>query len=128
MNLKLVSCLTILVLLLGVTSFASNHAFAIKHNAQENILKKDLKSIMAEYSATITKAKADFINAIEKSNANAKSAIQKGIPIDKINTASKASIEKARIDYKQAVEKAKADAKATLLQIVAALGQKSSKI
>ena len=120
MNLKAISAISIVVLLLGITSSSSHTALALgTHDSL--ILKKDLRLIMNEYKATVTKAKADLLSSIKKANADAKLAVQKGIPIDEINTATKATIAKARADLKLDILKAKAEAKAALLELKAAV-------
>lgn len=124
MNLKIASVFSIVVLLLGITS-VTHSAFAIE-DTQKLLLKKDLSSIAHDYKMSILRAQADLIKAIEKANADAKDAVKKGVPMEKINAASKSYIDKARTDFKLAIAKAKADAKTTLLQIKSAIGQKNS--
>ena len=120
MNLKAISAISIIVLLLGITSSSSHTAIALGTN-DSLILKKDLRLIMNDYKATVTKAKADLLSSIKKANADAKLAVQKGIPMDEINTATKATIAKARADLKLDILKAKAEAKAALLELKAAV-------
>ena len=123
MNLKIASVFSMAVLLLGVTS-VTHSAFAIE-DTQKLLLKKDLSSIAHDYKMSILKAQADLIKAIEKANADAKDAVKKGVPMEKINAASKSYIDKARTDFKLAIAKAKADAKTTLLQIKSAVDQRN---
>ena len=123
MNLKIASIFSMLVLLLSVTGI-THSAFAME-NTQKPLLKKDLSSIAHDYKMSILKAQADLIKAVEKANADAKAAVQKGIPMEKINAASKSYIDKARTDFKLAIAKAKADAKSTLLQIKSAVEQRN---
>ena len=116
MNLKLISGFSILVLLLGITVYAHNSAYAATYP------KNDIRSIMENYRIAIEKARTDLKSAIEKANSDAKASIQKGIPTEQINTVSKSSIEKAKQDYKLAIEKARAEAKFTLQQIKLSIG------
>lgn len=118
MNLKAISGISIAVLLLGITSSSSHVALALGTN-DSLILKKDLRLIMNEYKATVTKAKAELLSSIKKANAEAKLAVQKGIPMDEINAATKATIAKARADLKLDIQKAKVEAKAALLELKA---------
>lgn len=120
MNLKAISGLSILVLLLGITSSSYHTAFALDTNEQP-ILKKDLRSIMNDYKAAVAKAKAGLLSSIEKANADAKLAVQKGIPMDEINTVTKTTIAKARAELKLDIQKAKAEAKLALIQLKAAI-------
>lgn len=111
MNLKLAACFSVLVLLLGVTTYAHNSAYATQYP------KNDLRTIMENYRMATEKARADLITSIGKANSDAKAFVQKGIPTDQINAASKSYIDKARQDYKLAIEKARANAKLALHQI-----------
>ncbi|MGH9998941.1 MAG: hypothetical protein ACRD90_03650 [Nitrosopumilaceae archaeon] len=120
MNLKTVSGISIVVLLLGVAS-SSHHITSALGTNDSIILKKDLRLIMDDYKATIDKAKAQLLSSIKKANADAKLAVQKGIPMDEINAVTKATIAKARADLKLDIQKAKAEAKVTLLQLKAAV-------
>ena len=120
MNLKVISGISIVVLLLGITSSSYHTAFALGTN-ESLILKKDLRVIMNDYKATVDKAKAELLSSIKKANTNAKLAVQKGIPMDEINKVTKATIAKARADLKLELQKAKTEAKATLLQLKAAV-------
>jgi len=113
MKIQLIAVMTALAL---VTSLSmAGTAFA------EKPAKLDLKSIADAYKKAIQKARADFVDAVEKSNDDARKAIQKGIPINKINADSKAAVDKARDDLKDAVEKARADAKNSLLKLKASV-------
>ena len=123
MNLKIASIFSVLVLLLGITS-VTHSAFAVE-DTRKSLLKKDLSSIAYDYKMSVLKAQTDLIKAVQKANADAKASIQKGIPMEKINAASKSYIDKARTDFKLAIAKAKADAKSTLLQIKSAVDQKN---
>ena len=67
-----------------------------------------------------------MISSIEKANADAKIAAQKGIPIDEINTVTKTTIAKARAELKLDIQKAKADAKIALLQLKATVDKNHS--
>ncbi|MBI3842435.1 MAG: hypothetical protein HY295_04750 [Thaumarchaeota archaeon] len=116
MNLRLVSGFSILVLLLGVTAYAHNSAYAVQYS------KNDVRSVMENYRIAIEKARADLLSSIGKANSDAKASIQKGIPTEQINAASKSSIDKARQDYKLAIEKARSDAKFALQQIILSIG------
>lgn len=116
MNLKLISGFSILVLLLSITAYAHNYAYAAPY------LKNDIRSIMENYRIAIEKARADLRSAIEKANSDAKASIEKGIPTIQINVASKITIEKAWQDYKTALEKARSDAKLALYQIKLSIG------
>ena len=120
MNLKAIFGLSALVLLLGVVSSNYHTAFALDTNEQY-ILKKDLRSIMDDFKAAVGKAKAELLSSVEKANSDAKLAVQKGIPIDEINAATKSTITKARAELKLDIQKAKADAKTALLQLKAAV-------
>ncbi|MGI0008386.1 MAG: hypothetical protein ACRD92_02060 [Nitrosopumilaceae archaeon] len=120
MNLKTVSGISNVVLLLGVAS-SSHHITSALGTNDSIILKKDLRLIMDDYKATIDKAKAQLLSSIKKANADAKLAVQKGIPMDEINAVTKATIAKARADLKLDIQKAKAEAKVTLLQLKAAV-------
>ena len=122
MNLKTVSGISIVVLLLGVASSSHHTASALGTN-DSIILKKDLRLIMGDYKAAIDKAKAQLLSSIKKANADAKLAVQKGIPMDEINAVTKVTIDKARADLKLDIQKAKAEAKATLLQLKAAVNR-----
>lgn len=125
MNLKVISGLSILVLLFGVASSNHHTAFALDTNEQ-SALKNDLRSIMSDYKVAVSKAKANLISSIEKANADAKIAAQKGISIDEINTVTKTTIAKARAELKLDIQKAKADAKTALLQLKAAVDKNNS--
>ena len=118
MNLKAIFGLSALVLLLGVVISNHHTAFALDTNEQY-ILKKDLRSIMDDFKAAVGKAKAELLSSVEKANSDAKLAVQKGIPIDEINAATKSTIAKARAELKLDIQKAKADAKTALLQLKA---------
>ena len=120
MNLKVASCLSILVLLLGVASSSYHTAFALD-TSEQLLLKKDLRSIMDDFKAAVGKAKAELLSSVEKANSDAKLAVQKGIPIDEINAATKSTIAKAKAELKLDIQKAKADAKTALLQLKAAV-------
>ena len=116
MNLRLLSGFSVLVLLLGVTAYGHNSAYAVQYS------KNDVRSIMENYRIAIEKARSDFLSSIGKANSDAKASIQKGIPSEQINAASKLSIDKARQDYKLAIEKARSDAKFALYQIKSSIG------
>ncbi|HSB57598.1 MAG TPA: hypothetical protein VLD38_07310 [Nitrosopumilaceae archaeon] len=120
MDLRAISGISIVILLLGITSSSSHVALALGTD-DPLILKKDLKLIMKEYKAAVTKAKAELISSIKKANADAKLAVQKGIPMDEINAATKATIAKARAELKLDIQKAKIEAKAALLELKAAV-------
>ncbi len=120
MNLKAISGISIVVLLLGITGLSSHVALALGTN-DSLILKKDLRVIMNEYKATVTKAKAELLSSIKKANSDAKLAVQKGVPMDEINAITKATIAKARADLKLDIQKAKIEAKAALLELKAAV-------
>src|SRR3990172_8660370 len=120
MNLKTISAISIVVLLLGVVS-SSNHAAYASGTNDSIILKKDLRLIMNDYKAAVDKAKAEFLSSIKKANADAKLAVQKGIPMDEINALTKAAITKARAELKLDIQKAKIEAKTVLLQLKAAV-------
>ena len=121
MNLKTVSAFTILVLLLGLASFGTNHAFAQEQKGQNSVLTKDLRQIYEDYKKTVNKARDDFSAAIKIAYADARDAIKKGLPIDQINAATKASIDKAIADMKNII--AKADLEKSV-QIKSVLSQK----
>jgi len=125
MNLKIASGISIMVLLLGVTSSSYHTASALGTN-DSAILKKDLRVIMNDYKASIEKAKAELLFSVKKANADAKLAVQKGMPMDEINAATKATIAKARADLKLDIQKAKAEAKAALFQLKAAVDKNNS--
>lgn len=125
MNLKTASGVSIMVLLLGVASSSYHTASALGTN-DSITLKKDLRVIMNDYKANIDKAKAELLFSIKKANADAKLAVQKGIPMDEINAVTKATIAKARADLKLDIQKAKAEAKAALLQLKAAVDKNNS--
>lgn len=120
MNLKTISGIFIVVLLLGVVS-SSNHAAYASGTNDSIILKKDLRLIMNDYKAALDKAKAEFLSSIKKANDAAKLSVQKGIPMDEINAVTKATIAKARADLKLDIQKAKTEAKTVLLQLKAAV-------
>jgi len=120
MNLKTISGISIVVLLLGVVS-SSNHAAYASGTNDSIILKKDLRLIMNDYKAALDKAKAEFLSSIKKANDAAKLSVQKGIPMDEINAVTKATIAKARADLKLDIQKAKTEAKTVLLQLKAAV-------
>lgn len=126
MNLKIASFFSVMVLLLGITSVVNHSVFAVEDVQEKMLLKKDLSSIMNDYKASILKARADLLKAIEKAKADAKDAVQNGIPMEKINAASKSSIDKAKTEFKLAIAKAKTDAKSALLQIKSAVDKNSS--
>jgi len=122
MNLKTISGLSILVLLLGVVSSSNHSAFALeKSTSEQYILKKSLQSIMTDYKVAVTKAKAELLSSIKKANSDAKLAVQKGIPMDAINAATKTTIAKAKAELKLDIQKAKAEAKAALMQLKTAV-------
>ncbi|MBI5377609.1 MAG: hypothetical protein HZA82_03195 [Thaumarchaeota archaeon] len=121
MNLKAISGLSILVLLLGVTSSSYHLAFALESTNEQSLLKKGVQSIMNDYKVAVAKAKSDLLSSIVKANTNAKLAIQKGIPIDEINTVTKTTIIKAKTELKLDLQKAKAEAKTALIQLKAAV-------
>jgi len=120
MNLKTISGISIVVLLLGVVS-SSNHAVYASRTNDAIILKKDLRLIMNDYKVALDKARAEFLSSIKKANADAKLAVQKGIPMDEINALTKATITKARAELKLDIQKAKIEAKTVLLQLKAAV-------
>ena len=120
MNLKTISGISIVVLLLGVVS-SSNHAAYASGTNDSIILKMDLRLIMNDYKAALDKAKAEFLSSIKKANDAAKLSVQKGIPMDEINAVTKATIAKARADLKLDIQKAKTEAKTVLLQLKAAV-------
>ena len=95
MNLKAISSLSILVLLLGVSSSSYHLAFALENTNDQSILKKDLQSIMNDYKAAVTKAKADLLSSIAKAKAELKLDIQKA----------KVEAKAALIQLKAAVDK-----------------------
>ncbi len=117
MNLKIISSFSILVLLCGVILYAHNSASATPYP------KNDIRSIMENYRVAIEKARADLLSSIGKANSDAKASIQKGIPTEQINAATKSSIDKARQDYKLAIQKAQVEAKFALHQIKLSIGQ-----
>lgn len=125
MNLKIVSGISIMVLLFGVVS-SSNHAVYASGTNDSEILKKDLRLIMNDYKLALDKAKAEFLSSIKKANADAKLAVQKGIPMDEINAVTKATIAKARAELKLDIQKAKAEAKTVLLQLKAAVDRNNT--
>ena len=120
MNLKMASCLSILVLLLGVASSSYHTAFALD-TSEQLLLKKDLRTIMNDYKAAVAKAKAGLLSSIKKANADAKLEVQKGIPMDEINAATKTTIAQAKAELKLDIQKAKAEAKTAFLQLKAAV-------
>ena len=120
MNLKIIFGLSALVLLFGAVSTSNHYAFALdKSTNKQYFLNKDLQSIMNDYKIAVTKAKADLLSSVKKANADAKLAVQKGIPIDEINAATKTMITKAKAELKLDIQKAKAEAKAALMQLKA---------
>lgn len=121
MNPKAISSLSILVLLLGVASSSYHLAFALENTNEQSLLKKGVQSIMDDYKVAVAKAKSDLLSSIVKANTNAKLAIQKGIPIDEINTVTKTTIIKAKTELKLDLQKAKAEAKTALMQLKAAV-------
>ena len=120
MNLKAIFGLSALVLLLGVVSSNYHTAFALD-TSEQLLLKKDLRTIMNDYKAAVAKAKAGLLSSIKKANADAKLAVQKGIPMDEINAATKTTIAQAKAELKLDIQKAKAEAKTALLQLKAAV-------
>ena len=127
MNLKAISGFSILVLLFSVVGASNHYAFALDKstNAQYS-LNKDIQSIMNDYKVAVAKAKAELLSSVKKANVDAKLAVQKGIPIDEINAATKATISKAKAELKLDIQKAKADAKAALMQLKATVDGKIS--
>jgi hypothetical protein len=122
MNLKTISGLSVLVLLFGVVSSSNHYAFALDKSTNEQyLLKKDLQSIMNDYKIAVAKAKAELLSSIKKANTDAKLAVQKGIPMDEINAATKTTIAKAKAELKLDIQKAKAEAKTALMQLKAAV-------
>ena len=119
MNLKVISGLSVLVLLLGVASSSYHLAFALESTNEQTILKKGVQSIMNDYRIAVEKAKSDLLSSIVKANTDAKLAIQKGIPVDEINTVTKTTIAKAKAELKLDLQKAKAEAKTALMQLKA---------
>ena len=119
MNLKVISGLSVLVLLLGVASSSYHLAFALESTNEQTILKKGVQSIMNDYRIAVEKAKSDLLSSIVKANTDAKLAIQKGIPVDEINTVTKSTIAKAKAELKLDLQKAKAEAKTALMQLKA---------
>ena len=120
MNLKVISGISIIVLILGLAGSSSHNVYAID-TTESLVLKKDLKLIMNDYKVAIDKARAEFLSSIKKANHEAKLAVQKGIPMDEINELTKATITKARAELKLDIQKAKTEAKTVLLQIKAAV-------
>ena len=121
MNLKAISGISVLVLLLGVASSSYHLAFALENTNEQSLLKKGIQSIMDDYKIAVAKAKSDLLSSIVKANTDAKLAIQKGIPIDEINPVTKTTIAKAKAELKLDLQKAKVDAKTALLQLKAAV-------
>ena len=105
--------------------FALLFAAPYSHVFAESNAPKDVKSIMTAYKFAIEKARADFKATIDKSQKDARDAISKGIPTDKINADSKAAISKARLDYSAALKKAQSDARTSLNQLKATVDKKS---
>ncbi len=117
--------LVISAVVLSVLLFVAPHSHAFAE--VKGAAKLDVKSIMTTYKIAVEKARADFTAAVGKSQADARNAISKGIPTDKINADSKAIIDKARLDYTAAMKKAQAESKASLDKIKAAVDKKLSK-
>ncbi|MFM7796100.1 MAG: hypothetical protein ACKO7N_04985 [Candidatus Nitrosotenuis sp.] len=103
---RLFALAAITMLLASVTM--SGEVFAQKSGQQQ------VQDIMTAYKKAIFKAQSDFNAAVKKANESARAAIEKGIPIDKINADSKAAISKAREDLKVAKKTAQKEAKASL--------------
>jgi hypothetical protein len=116
-KIQLVAIAVFAVLLASVT-FA-DEAFAQKQT------KNDIKSIMETYRKAILKAQSDFTAMVKKANTDAKDAVTKGLPMDKINADSKSTIQKARVDLKAAMDKARADAKSSLDRLKSTVDSKS---
>lgn len=76
---------------------------------------------MNDYKIAVAKAKAELLSSIKKANTDAKLAVQKGIPMDEINAATKTTIAKAKAELKLDIQKAKAEAKTALMQLKAAV-------
>lgn len=120
MNVFQVSGIFMAILLLGFATSNSHLAFATS-SKDTLILKKDLKSIMKDYTSSVAKAKKDLLSSVKKANEDAKLAIKKGIPIDEINSLTKATIAKARTTLKLDLQMAKVEAKNALLELKAAV-------
>jgi hypothetical protein len=120
MNLRVISGVFIVILMLGISGSSSYNANALSMN-ESIMLKKDLKSIMDDYQLAIEKAREDFVASIKKANYDAKLAVKGGIPMDEINSATKATISKARAELKFDIQQAKTEAKTMLLQLKAAV-------
>lgn len=109
MKLQFAALAIFAVLLLSVT--LTNNSYAQKAP------KNEIKVIAENYRKTVQKAHDDFLTAVKKANADARNAIGKGIPIDKINADSKDAIQKARDNMKSTIAKAQADVRDALQKI-----------
>lgn len=117
LKIQLVALAT-LVALVASLSMADN-AFAQKY------AKSDLQSIVDAYESAIQQARADFLDAVKKSNDDARSAVQLGLPIDQINENSREAIQTARDNLKAAILEAQMEARASLLQLKAEIDARS---
>ena len=83
--------------------------------------KDQVQEIMTAYQKAIDKAKSEFSSAVKKANEDARAAIGKNIPTDKINSDSKAAISKARAEFKAAKDAAQKEATQNLKKLQAVL-------
>ena len=113
--------MSVLILVLGVASSSYHLAFALENTNEQSLLKKGVQSIIDDYKMAVAKAKSELLSSIVKANTDAKLAIQKGIPIDEINTVTKTTIAKAKAELKLDLQKAKTEAKTALMQLKAAV-------
>lgn len=115
-----------MVLLLGVASSNYHLAFALESTSEQSLLKKGVQTIMDDYKMAVAKAKSNLLSSIAKANTNAKLAIQKGLPIDEINTVTKKAIAQAKAELKLDLQKAKVEAKTALMHLKAAVDKNKS--
>lgn len=115
-----------MVLLLGVASSNYHLAFALESTNEQSLLKKGVQTIMDDYKMAVAKAKSNLLSSIAKANTNAKLAIQKGLPIDEINTVTKKAIAQAKAELKLDLQKAKVEAKTALMHLKAAVDKNKS--